>query len=45
VGAIMLSLIGNVLNLTSAISEYLNGTVQGLIIIGAVFLQRGRQGR
>ncbi|HZW27458.1 MAG TPA: ABC transporter permease [Trueperaceae bacterium] len=45
VGAVMLSLIGNVLNLTSAISEYLNGAVQGLIIIGAVFLQRGRQGR
>jgi ribose transport system permease protein len=45
VGAIMLSLIGNVLNLTTAISEYLNGAVQGLIIIGAVFLQRGRQGR
>jgi ribose transport system permease protein len=45
VGAIMLSLIGNVLNLTSVISEYLNGAVQGLIIIGAVFLQRGRQGR
>jgi ribose transport system permease protein len=42
VGAIMLSLIGNVLNLTTAISEYLNGAVQGLIIIGAVFLQRGR---
>jgi ribose transport system permease protein len=41
----MLSLIGNVLNLTSVISEYLNGTVQGLIIIGAVFLQRGRQSR
>lgn len=45
VGAIMLSLIGNVLNLTSVISEYLNGAVQGLIIIGAVFLQRGRRGR
>jgi ribose transport system permease protein len=45
VGAIMLSLIGNVLNLTSVISEYLNGAVQGLIIIGAVFLQRGRSGR
>ena len=45
VGAVMLSLIGNVLNLTTAISEYLNGAVQGLIIIGAVFLQRGRQGR
>jgi ribose transport system permease protein len=45
VGAIMLSLIGNVLNLTSVISEYLNGAVQGLIIIAAVFLQRGRSGR
>jgi ribose transport system permease protein len=45
VGAIMLSLIGNVLNLTTVISEYLNGAVQGLIIIGAVFLQRGRSGR
>jgi len=45
VGAIMLSLIGNVLNLTTAISEYLNGAVQGFIIIGAVFLQRGRSGR
>ena len=45
VGAIMLSLIGNVLNLTTTISEYLNGAVQGLIIIGAVFLQRGRRGR
>lgn len=45
VGAVMLSLIGNVLNLTTSISEYLNGAVQGLIIIGAVFLQRGRQGR
>ncbi len=45
VGAIMLSLIGNVLNLTTAISEYLNGAVQGLIIIAAVFLQRGRSGR
>ncbi len=45
VGAVMLSFIGNVLNLTTAISEYLNGAVQGLIIIGAVFLQRGRSGR
>ncbi len=45
VGAILLSFIGNVLNLTTAISEYLNGAVQGLIIIGAVFLQRGRSGR
>lgn len=42
VGAVLLSTIGNVLNLTDVISQYLNGAVQGLIIIGAVFLQRGR---
>ena len=41
-GAVLLSTIGNVLNLTSIISEYLNGAVQGLIIILAVFLQRSR---
>ena len=41
VGAIMLTTIGNILNLTDAISNYLNGAVQGLIIIVAVFLQRG----
>ena len=41
VGAIILSMIGNILNLTNVISEYLNGTIQGLIIILAVFLQRG----
>lgn len=40
VGAIMLSTIGNVLNLTGFISEYLNGAVQGVIIIAAVLLQR-----
>lgn len=40
VGAIMLSTIGNVLNLTGIISEYLNGAVQGIIIIAAVMLQR-----
>lgn len=44
VGAVMLSTIGNVLNLTEVISEYLNGAVQGVIIIAAVFLQRGRKG-
>ena len=42
VGAILLSTIGNVLNLTDLISEYLNGAVQGVIIIAAVFMQRGR---
>ncbi|WP_245835228.1 ABC transporter permease [Thalassospira mesophila] len=41
VGALMLTTIGNILNLTDAISNYLNGAVQGLIIIVAVFLQRG----
>jgi ribose transport system permease protein len=41
VGAIMLSTIGNILNLTGAISSYLNGAVQGALIIIAVLLQRG----
>lgn len=41
VGAIIFSMIGNILNLTDLISQYLNGAVQGLIIIGAVLLQRG----
>src|SRR5690606_7198998 len=41
VGAIILSMIGNILNLTSAISQYLNGAVQGIIIIAAVLMQRG----
>lgn len=40
VGAIMLTMIGNILNLTDVISNYLNGTVQGIIIIVAVYLQR-----
>lgn len=41
VGAIILTMIGNILNLTDNISNYLNGTVQGVIIIVAVLLQRG----
>ena len=41
VGALILTLIGNILNLTDAISNYLNGTVQGIIVIAAVYLQRG----
>lgn len=45
VGAVILSMIGNILNLTSAISQYLNGAVQGIIIIAAVLLQRGAKGR
>lgn len=43
VGAIMLSLIRNILNLTPDISSHLNQFVQGVIIIVAVFLQRGRR--
>lgn len=43
VGAIILTLIGNILNLTDMVSPYLNGTVQGLIIIGAVMLQRSKK--
>lgn len=42
VGAILLSTIGNVLNLTDVISNHLNQAVQGVIIILAVLLQRGR---
>ncbi|GGA44825.1 ABC transporter permease [Pelagibacterium lentulum] len=41
IGAIMLTTIGNILNLTDVISNYLNGAVQGVIIIAAVWLQRG----
>lgn len=44
VGAIMLTTIGNILNLTDIISNYLNGAVQGVIIIAAVYLQRGNLG-
>lgn len=43
VGAIMLSMIGNILNLTDAISSHLNQLVQGVLIIIAVFLQRTRK--
>ncbi|MCL6568573.1 MAG: ABC transporter permease, partial [Meiothermus silvanus] len=45
VGAILLSTIGNVLNLTSIISVYLNSAVQGLCIILVALLQRGGRGR
>ena len=41
VGVIILGLIGNILNLQSFISPYLNGAFQGVIIILAVLLQRG----
>ncbi len=41
VGAILLSVIANILNLTSIISVYLNAAVQGFVIIVVAFLQRG----
>ena len=40
VGAILLSVISNILNLTSIISVYLNAAVQGFVIITVAFLQR-----
>lgn len=43
VGAILLSVISNILNLTSIISVYLNAAVQGVVIIAVAFLQRGRK--
>ncbi|CDG85723.1 ABC transporter permease [Janthinobacterium agaricidamnosum] len=43
IGAILLSVISNILNLTSIISVYLNAAVQGIVIIGVAFLQRGRK--
>lgn len=44
-GALILTTIGNILNFTDLISNYLNGTMQGLIIIVAVWLQRGSWGK
>ncbi|WP_209427743.1 ABC transporter permease [Pararhodobacter sp. SW119] len=43
VGVLILSLIGNILNLASMVSPYLNGTIQGVIVILAVVLQRERK--
>jgi ribose transport system permease protein len=43
VGVIILELIGNILNLQSFISPYLNQAFQGAIIIVAVLLQRSRR--
>ena len=42
VGAVLLSVIGNILNLTSVISVYLNAAVQGAVIVAVAFLQRRR---
>lgn len=44
IGALILTSIGNILNLTDIISNYLNGAVQGVIIVVAVLLQRGDWG-
>ncbi|MCM5682345.1 ABC transporter permease [Schlegelella sp. S2-27] len=43
VGAVLLSVISNILNLTSLISVYLNAAVQGFAIVLVAFLQRGRR--
>jgi ribose transport system permease protein len=43
VGAILLSVISNILNLTSIISVYLNAAVQGFVIIIVAFMQRRRR--
>lgn len=42
VGAVLLSVISNILNLTSIISVYLNAAVQGFVIIAVAFMQRRR---
>ena len=43
VGAVLLSVISNILNLTSIISVYLNAAVQGVVIIVVAFMQRRRR--
>ncbi len=43
VGVLILSLIDNILNLASIVSPYLNGAIQGVIIILAVVLQREKK--
>ena len=40
VGVLILGFIGNILNLTDWVSPYLNGAIQGVIIVLAVILQR-----
>nr|WP_269751803.1 hypothetical protein [Pseudophaeobacter flagellatus] len=40
IGVLILSQIGNILNLTAFVSPYINGAIQGVIIILAVILQR-----
>ncbi len=40
---LILGLIGNILNLTDWVSPYLNGAIQGVIIVLAVILQREKR--
>ncbi len=42
VGAVLLSVISNILNLTNIISVYLNAAVQGFVIVVVAFTQRRR---
>lgn len=42
IGVLILSFIDNLLNLTDLVSPYLNGAIQGVIIVLAVVLQRQR---
>ncbi|MEA2065991.1 MAG: ABC transporter permease [Thermotogota bacterium] len=44
IGAIILGIINNMLNMLG-VSPYLQGTVKGLVIIGAVLIQRGRRNK
>lgn len=43
VGVLILSLIDNILNLADLVSPYLNGAIQGVIIVLAVVLQRDKR--
>ncbi len=42
IGAVILGIVNNMLNMMG-VSPYLQGTVKGLVIIGAVLIQRGRR--
>ena len=43
IGVLILSLVDNILNLTNGVSPYLNGAIQGVIIILTVILQRDKK--
>lgn len=43
IGAVLLSVISNILNLTNIISVYLNAAVQGFVIIAVAFTQRRKR--